>query len=191
MFVDDDEAGLEVFLPVGLEEEVVAGVAAFDLAGAGSAEVFAGGEDGFGGDGATEKGAGGTAPAEDGDDEGFFGWGVAVGGEDAEEGLFGGVGAFDAFDFEGDFEGDGGAEDVVEADVVAYFSDLVGLDDTFRDLNLGLGLFEGLFELLEGGVVSGLVAAFDEDPNGGFAGEEIGFDALAGGGIQDGFERGL
>jgi len=165
-FVDNDEAGLEFFLPVGLEEEVVAGVAAFDLAGAGSAEVFAGGEDRFGGDAAAQERAGGSATSEDGDHERLFGRGGAVGGEDAEEGLLGGGVTFDTLDFEGDFQGDGGAEDVVEADVVADFANLVGLDDSFGYFNLGLGFFESFFQLLEGGFVCDFVGTFDENPDG-------------------------
>tara|TARA_B110000881_G_scaffold150477_1_gene133458 strand:+ start:3161 stop:4171 length:1011 start_codon:yes stop_codon:yes gene_type:complete len=191
LFVDDDESGLEFFLPVGLEEEVVAGVAAFDLAGAGSAKVFAGGEDGVRGDAASEERTGGTATTEDGDDEGLGRRDAAVGGEDAEEGLFGGVVAFDTFDFEGDFQGDGGAEDVVEADVVTDFSDLIGLDDAFGNRDLRLGYFERFFELLEGGFIGCFVGAFDENPDGGFAFDEIVFDALPEGGIEDVFEGGL
>ena len=182
---------MEFFLPVGLEEEVVAGVAAFDLAGAGSAKVFAGGDDGIRGDAASEERSGSAATTEDGDDKGLGRRDAAVGGEDTEEGLFGGVVAFDTFDFEGDFQGDGGAEDVVEADVVTDFSDLVGLDDAFGNRDLRLGFFECFFDLLESRFIGCLIGAFDENPDGGFAFEEIGFDALPEGGIEDVFKGGF
>ena len=65
---------MEILSPVGEEEKIVARVAAFDLAGAGPAELFAGVDDVFGSDGAAEKRARGAATAEDRDDKGFFGW---------------------------------------------------------------------------------------------------------------------
>ena len=69
--------------------------------------------------------------------------------------MLGWIRAFDSLDFKGDLEGDRGAEDIVEADVVAYFSDLVGLDDAIGYRDLGLRFREGFFQLFEGGFIGG------------------------------------
>ena len=130
---------MKLLLPVGLKEKIIAGIATFNLTGAGSAEVFTGCGDRFGRDGTSQKWAGRATAAKDRDNKWFFGWGMPVGGEDTEESLFGGVTAPDPFDLEGYFKRDGRTEHIVEINVLANFSNLIGLNNTFRDLDAFLG----------------------------------------------------
>ena len=167
-------------MPGGGEEEIVAGVAAFDLAGAGAAEVGAGLDDALGGDGGGGDGAGCAAAAENGNEEGLGGGDAGGAGEELEEDLLGGIIAADAFDLEGDFERDGGAEDVVEIDLVADAAEVLAADDALGEFDFGFGGIEALLEALERRGVGFGVTGFDEESDGRDAGGDGVDAALAG-----------